>query len=212
MKIYAAADLHGQPDRVRLVCETVRDQRPEAVVLAGDVLHYRHARPCLQALGTLPGPIMVIRGNTDPGGFETAVRRFPHFKCIDSRVIEQGGVRFVGLGGTVPMPFNSRIGWREARRLRKITPLIDSQTVLVVHPPPRGIQDRVLGRFAAGSRGLRRLVGQCPPAVVICGHIHEDAGFRWLGRTLVVNCALGRNKRGALIQYDGYGYPAVQML
>jgi len=204
--------LHGREDRLRLVCEIARRLQPDAVVLAGDVLHYRHAPSYLRALGDLPSPVMVIHGNTDPGGFATALKRFPRFYCLNSRAIEYGALRFVGLGGTVPIPFRSRLGWREAHRLRTIRPLVDPQTVLVVHAPPRGIQDHVLGRFATGSAGLRQFVRQCPPAVVVCGHIHEDAGFSWLGRTLVVNCALGRKGRGALISYDGHGCPAVQML
>lgn len=78
--------------------------------------------------------------------------------------------------------------------------MITAETVLVVHPPPRGILDRAFGKVHVGSRRLRGFLLQTRPRLLICGHVHEDSGAASIGRTLVVNCALSRDCGGALIE------------
>ena len=50
------------------------------------------------------------------------------------------------------------------------------------------------------------------PQVLICGHIHEQAGWDHLGSTLVVNCAVNRKYKGALIFMEPGKPPEAQML
>ena len=59
---------------------------------------------------------------------------------------------------------------------------------------------------------MRRLVEQRSPALVICGHIHEQFGVENTGETVVVNCAVGRSCRGVLIRYDGQSAPVCRLL
>jgi Icc-related predicted phosphoesterase len=47
---------------------------------------------------------------------------------------------------------------------------------------------------------------------MICGHIHEAAGVAHLEDTLVVNCALGGRRRGALILLEEGQRPFAEML
>jgi hypothetical protein len=48
--------------------------------------------------------------------------------------------------------------------------------------------------------------------MVICGHIHEDAGTTTLGRTIIVNCAMNKNMSGALIDLDLENLPEIEMV
>jgi Icc-related predicted phosphoesterase len=48
--------------------------------------------------------------------------------------------------------------------------------------------------------------------MLICGHIHETPGKARLGKTLVVNCNMGRGRGGAMIDLTGDGNPEVVML
>jgi Icc-related predicted phosphoesterase len=48
--------------------------------------------------------------------------------------------------------------------------------------------------------------------MVLCGHIHGDAGFSFLGQTLVVNCAMNRETSGAIIDYDLNHPPRIEMV
>lgn len=188
--------------------------RPEvqAVVIAGDLVHYHRGSTILGKLAALPKPLYTVRGNTDPRRVERFMIASRRFHFLDFKRFLVHSVPIVGVSGALPIPFRSRIGWLEAQRLDRLATQIDAQTVLVAHPPPWGIRDRVAGRWHAGSKGLRRLVENKSPAVLVCGHIHEAAGVERLGHTTVVNCALGKQRQGAIICYDGHNAPQVEML
>jgi hypothetical protein len=128
------------------------------------------------------------------------------------RAVEVAGVRVVGVSGTIPVPFATRLGLGEAAVLRRLEPLVDRDTVLVAHPPPRGTLDEAFGRFHAGSAALRDLVLAREPAVLLCGHIHERRGIARLGRTLVVNCSVGRGGDGVLVTIDAGAPPQAELL
>ncbi len=210
--IYAAADLHGRPSCLDIVARQAARPEVQVVVLAGDLVNYRRGRACLERLATLSKPVLAVRGNTDPRWIEKAKLPGRRIDFLDLARRHIHGFSIVGIGGTLPIPFRSRIGWSEGRRLERLAALVDNRTIVVAHSPPWGVRDRVAGRWHAGSRGLRRLVDQAAPAVLICGHIHEAAGVERLGPTLVVNCALGKRGRGAIIRYDGGGVPSARML
>ena len=210
--LYAAADLHGRRAHFELVAR--QSERPEVqmVILAGDLVNYRWGHANVARLAALSKPVLAVRGNTDSRRIEASMSAARQFHLLDCQCHTFNGFRIVGVSGTLPVPFRSRIGWSERRRLERLASLIDAQTILVAHPPPWGIRDRVAGRWHAGSTGLRRLIQKTTPAVLICGHIHEAAGIEAIGPTLVVNCALGKRGRGAIIRYDGSGMPSARML
>ena len=132
--------------------------------------------------------------------------------CLHLETVSIKGVEFVGICGTVPLPFRSRLAFREKSLTASAAGLIRPETVLVAHPPPLGVRDRALNRFHVGSRRLRELVLKRRPRVLICGHVHEQAGMDILGETLVVNCSMGRGGGGALIHLEPDGPPRAEML
>ena len=89
---------------------------------------------------------------------------------------------------------------------------MDPDTVMVAHPPPKGCCDRVGGKFSAGSKNLAGFVRTAQPGLVLCGHIHEQPGQAVLGRTVVVNCSMGRSSLGAVIDLEKGGPPRVNLL
>ena len=212
MRLYAAADLHGKRQHFDTVKEGVRTSRADAVVLAGDVLHYGRGRPLLPMLENLPVPVFVVRGNSDPTRLDHWAAASRNVCALHLNAVPFNGVELVGISGTLPIPFHSRAGWREAQGLKQLTALMHPGSILVAHPPPHGCCDQVLGRFSAGSRGLARLVRATKPAVMLCGHIHEAAGMTHLGDTLVVNCALGDQRRGAVVVVEEGRRPSAEML
>ena len=199
MRIYAAADIHGRSEHLGTLKEGVDRCRADVLVLAGDLLQYGRGRELLPALEAFPVPVLIVRGNSDPRFVERWAAAAHNLRSLHLAAVSIDGFDFVGAGGTLPIPFYSLAGWREPHTLAHLAPLLHSRAILVAHPPPRGCCDRVLGRFHAGSRGLARLIDRTAPAVAICGHIHEAAGAGRLGATLVVNCALGPGRRGAVI-------------
>lgn len=209
--IYAVADLHGRRDAVRSVRENVARHRPDVIVVAGDITGLFRPSATVEALAGLDMPVLAVRGNSDLRRVDRLVDAMPGCRSLHGRAETVAGVRFVGIGGTIPVPFHSRIDWRERALLDRMRPLVDSRAVLVTHTPPRGVRDEVGGGIPAGSRALREFILDRQPRLNICGHIHERAGTAMLGKTLVVNCAVFREFRGALIRISEDAPPEVDI-
>ncbi len=212
MLIYAAADMHGLPRRIATVARHVRVHRPDMVILAGDTLGRRHPQAALETLDRLGPPVLMIGGNADHRRLPGLIGPYSRLRSLHLTSHRFDTVRIVGVGGTVCLPLHSRICLREKPIEQALSGLLQPACILVTHPPPYGVADRVLNRWHAGSRLVRRLVASHAPGLVICGHIHEGAGIAQLQSTLVVNCAVGRSGSGALIHYDGESAPVGRLL
>lgn len=215
MRVYAVADIHAKPGLIGRVRSVVADYTPDVVVVAGDINNYANPHAAFGPLDGLGVPVLAVRGNTDLSWHERCFSRYANITHLHLHRIRIRGVPFTGISGTLPVPFRSRIRFFEKALLRAAANNICEQTVLVVHPPPYGTLDRVLGRLSAGSRGVSALVSACSPKVLLCGHIHEDAGALRLGGTLVVNCSIGSAGSGVVLDFDGLneaGFPAVKMI
>jgi uncharacterized protein len=202
VRIYAAADLHAKPPRIDRVCNSVASHAPDVIVIAGDISNYLNPRAVLTRLSALGLPVLVVRGNSDLAWHEKCFQRYPRIDSLHMSKKNIRGVSFAGISGTIPVPFRSRIAFFEKPVLGKAASLISRETILVVHPPPFGTLDRVMGKSSAGSKAVSKLISLYKPRVVICGHIHEDTGTQTVGDTLVVNCSIAHGGNGAIIDLD----------
>jgi hypothetical protein len=199
MRIYAVADIHGKTEVIEKIKKTVQRESPDLVVLAGDMTQYFSPLNTLIQLEEFGIPVFAVRGNSDFKSVETLIKDRGKIHLLNQEETEYQGNSFLGLNGTLPLPFVSKACLFESRCFREIENRVTPETILVVHPPPRGICDRVGNRFSAGSFGLRRFIEKHPPCMVLCGHIHEQAGYQYLKNTLIVNCAVNKNNLGAII-------------
>ena len=211
MRILSVADLHGSLSRLDLIRDRLATHKPDVVVIAGDITKFGKPADYLNRLNDLALPVLAVRGNTDPPSLEGLLDRYPNLSSLHRKRIIVHGVVFLGLGGTLPLPFRCRIGLWEKDMLEEAGPMIDGLSVLVAHPPPYGILDEVLGRFHTGSKGLRDIVLGREPRLLLCGHIHERPGMARLGGTVVVNCNMASGG-GALVELKGESAPAVTLL
>jgi Icc-related predicted phosphoesterase len=202
MQIYAVADIHGKSDRIALIKEALCHCRPDALVVAGDVTNYSDSAAVIEQFNNMPVPVLAIRGNTDLPIVDRLLEHYPNTASLHLKKHEIAGVGFIGVSGTIPVPFSSRISIREKKIMGMLSAMINDNTVLVAHPPPWGVLDHVFGRFHAGCRRLHRLVVQYQPRLLLCGHIHGSSGAASIGKTRVVNCCVTRNSRGAKIEFD----------
>ena len=215
MKIYAVADIHARKQRLDCVAANVNRLSPDLVVVAGDLTSYRASPFVVRRLADLPVPVFAILGNTDRKMVGRQINRSSGISSFYLPADHNRPFCLLGLNGTVPIPFRSRIALRENRMLKRIAHQVNPQTILVVHTPPWGILDEVLGKFHAGSKNLLQFIRFKEPLMVLCGHIHERPGIKQLEKTCVVNCAMGHGSQGALIHFRGNGSaapPEVQML
>ena len=214
MKIYAVADIHARKRRLDCIDANVHRLLPDLVVVAGDLTSYRASPFVVRRLAELPVPVFAVLGNTDRKLVGRQINRSdiistPYLPATNDRPLN-----LVGLNGTVPIPFRSRIAFRENRLLKRIPHRVNPQSIMVVHTPPWGILDEVLGKFHAGSKNLLEFIRWKKPLMVLCGHIHERPGVKQLGKTSIVNCTMGHGSQGAFIRCQGSEpvLPEVQMI
>ena len=212
MRVYAVADIHGKNKRFERIRDNLSALKADILVLAGDISNFTKPEKILSRFNELPLPVLVIRGNSDLKRVDHLLTAFPNCTPIHAVCTKIQSISLVGIGGTLTIPFRSRICFKEKMLLQKIGSLVNTQTVLVTHTPPYGYQDLVMGRFHAGSRGLLKLIKTCQPQVVICGHIHEDGGVSAVGKTRVVNCALNRSGSGALLVFENGNLVTLEMI
>jgi len=202
MRIYAVADIHGKADIVERIKKVVNKESPDLMVIAGDMTQYLFPFKALGRLEEIGIPVFAVRGNSDLKGVEVLIKQHGKIILLNQNPMEYQGKRFLGLNGTLPLPFVSKVCLNEAKHFRNIGNLITPETILVAHPPPRGVRDKVGNRFSAGSFCLRRFIENHPPLMVVCGHIHEQAGYQYLKNTLIVNCAVNKSCIGAIIDCE----------
>lgn len=82
MLIYAAADIHGHPRRIRRLTSQVADHRPDILLLAGDISGRRQPEVTLDGLNRLGLPVLLIRGNSDRRHLERLLPSFPRLRSI----------------------------------------------------------------------------------------------------------------------------------
>ncbi len=201
MRIYAVSDIHGKESRIEIVEKTVRDVKPDLLVFPGDIVGFPERERALSRLGGLGVEAFAVKGNAELFMSEAAFFK-NGIQSLDFREIEKDGVKFVGASGAAPLPFHTRVRLRERGLGERLSKLVDTRTILVVHPPPYGSRDEVMGAVHAGSRLVRAVVDRRRPAAVLCGHIHEAAGATFCGETLVVNCSFYKKNSGALVEID----------
>jgi len=212
MNIYSVADIHGRQDRLDLIKNHVTLLKPDVLVIAGDITGHHELLSLIGQLNDLPIPVLAVRGNMDSQEVEKLLEQYPNISSLHKKKVTINGVSFVGLGGTIPVPFCSKICLREKRLIEETDYLIERDSVLVSHPPPYGTLDEGFGNLHAGSRGLRRLILEKQPRMLICGHIHEKPGVALLAETIVVNCSMGRSGAGAVISMNNGQAPTVSMI
>ena len=212
MRIFAVADIHGRLEYISRIMANLRQYQADLLVVAGDLTRYKGSRKIVSQLSEFSVPCLCVRGNTDWPDVERWISVSGDIHNLHLREQFIDGIHFAGAGGTVPLPFHSRIRLRENVLLKKLAPMVTEDTILIAHPPPYGTLDRVLGRFHAGSRNLRHFLTKIRPRLLICGHVHEDSGIGQVGNTTVVNCAMSKRCAGALIELDAKRIQSIEMM
>ena len=184
---------------------------PDVLVLAGDITGYLRGKRTVAALGGMASRVLAVRGNSDLARVENSFSE-NGIQSLHLTTVEIRGIGFAGISGAIPVPMWTKFRWSEGRIKKKMEDLVNKSTILVTHPPPRGLRDEVGGWMSAGSKLLRTIVEKCQPQMVICGHIHERSGTSLEGDTVIVNCSMGRKGAGAIIDLEKGGDAKVRML
>jgi Icc-related predicted phosphoesterase len=124
-------------------------------------------------------PVLFLMGNDDGilgDGLQWADER--KVICINQKRATCGGFDFVGyhytpmfVGGTFEKPESTQVD-----DLAQLQKLLDDQTILVTHGPPKGILDITYQGRHAGSKALAAMLARRPVWLHLFGHIHESFG------------------------------------
>lgn len=155
--------------------------------------------------------IFVLPGNYDMDLKQTALAG----RDLHKRVVEIAGIRIAGYGGAevrnLMAPEGLVVAFREVRRGGRLESeprdfLLQARPdIAVVHTPPFAYFDRLRNYGAMGSPGIREYLDTEAPAMLLCGHFHENWGVLVKGRTVLVNPSnLGRLPDVMGVRRGGY--------
>ena len=187
MKILAVADEeskylwdHFSPDKLRDV---------DLILSCGDV-----SPQYLSFLATFSrAPVLYVHGNHD-----TAYKKTPPESCIcvEDTIYEYGGVRVLGLGGSIrykqgPFQYTQQEMERRRKRLWLSLRRHGGFDILLTHAPALGLNDG-LGGAHEGFEAFTKLLDQYRPGYFVHGHVHLNYGAQvprtcTYGATQVVN-------------------------
>ncbi|PNX46539.1 MAG: hypothetical protein BV457_07515 [Thermoplasmata archaeon M9B1D] len=191
MKILAVADIHGSQYRLNLVLKNIERYSPDLLIVCGDITQFGPGELARNFLNQIPIDTIAVTGNIDTLEVGKAIDDSKATK-IELKKVVRKGVSFVGVSGINPDHF----------KILDDKKMINNQTVLVTHVPPFDTKDKVFIGMHGGNKELRALIDKYSPRLVISGHIHEDPGFIKIGKTIFVNCSMGKSGEGAFIKLD----------
>jgi len=189
MRIVAITDIHGNAKMSVKLAELLADEKPDVLLIAGDVTHFSGAETAgkvLQPLLETGAPVLAVHGNCDGRDVPELLDELGIW--VHDRRRELNGVGFVGVGGSNITPFNTiwELSEDEIREilLRNYRP----GDIILSHVPPKDTKaDRVRFGLHVGSSALREFIEENRPPLVVTGHIHEARSVDQVGETVIVN-------------------------
>ena len=119
-------------------------------------------------------PLLYVCGNHD-GGYE---QHPPEgCDCIEDRIVTVGGLRILGLGGSMrysdgPHQYTERQMRQRIRKLALRLWLSHGVDLIVTHAPPRGLGD-LDDPAHRGFESFVSLMARYHPRFLVHGHVHE---------------------------------------
>jgi len=202
MKILAFVDTHGSTKSLKIAQAKAKDA--DIVICAGDLTVFEESLDKhLSNLSKLDKPVLVIHGNHESEeSMKKSCSLFKNLVFLHKGVFEYENYLIFGYGGggfsetdknfeNVAKKFEKTIkdaGKKIEKENKKNKTSKKLKTILVLHAPPYGTKlDHVMGEHA-GSKSYRKFIDKVKPTIVICGHLHENAGKdEQVGKTIMIN-------------------------
>lgn len=199
MNIIAFADFHGSQDAYRRAKQLVAQERPDLVIVAGDIANYdlAGAKRVLSDLADAGSPVYFVPGNMDDPEL-ASWNGTENLRNLHGKSESWGDTVMIGLGGSPRGPFSTPFEMAETELAELLRSELSGHRsgvlILVSHTPPKNTKvDRLATGGHAGSSAVRRFVEELHPALVISGHIHEAQGKDAIGASVLVNVGPARS-------------------
>lgn len=175
MKFLAFVDLHEDKRFLKQLIERAAEKEVEFLVCAGDLTQFgRNLRYVLRHFNDLGKKLYLIPGNHESDKMlDDVLMDYPNCLNINHQAIEIDNYVFLGYGEG---GFST-----EDAEFRKVSrewygKYKEKKLVLVTHGPPFRTKADFLDNNHIGNKDYRAFMERIKPKLVICGHIHENAG------------------------------------
>lgn len=189
MKILAISDPHGDYSKIKNIIEKAGNF--DLVAIVGDITNFGPDEKVNELVEMFDKPVLAIPGNCDQ---RSILKALDDSKAINlhGKAEQIGNIRFIGLGGSNPTPFNTPFELSEEEIESALEGMVCSAEnseecgtiVLLTHAPPHGARDE-LPFGHVGSKAIQEFLDRVD--LIVCGHIHEAKGMEKVGKTVVVN-------------------------
>ena len=199
MNILAFTDFHGNQEAYRKAREVIALQKPDFVIVAGDIINYdsQRAKQLLSDLESSGRPIYYVPGNMDDAELRSWTGD-SNLRSLHGRCENLGKISLIGLGGSPQGPFRTVFEYSEEEAADLLEKAMNDyrggKLILVSHCPPKNTKvDCAFNGEHAGSMSVRKFVEKVQPLLVISGHIHEAQGVDKIGKSTIVNTGPAKN-------------------
>lgn len=195
MKFLVTSDLHGNFQRIEQLINQIQHQAFDIIVISGDITHYGSVSDIadiLNKLSTLSIPIFFVPGNLDPIDLRDQVQ-IQHTINLHSKSVDFNTYTFIGVGGSLYTPFNTRFELSENQIKKLLYGVynklpVKTKHILISHNPPYNTRlDVTSSGKHVGSKAVREFIIATHPILVMCGHIHEARSIDRLNNSLLIN-------------------------
>ena len=195
MRILAFSDIHGEEAALEGLRRIAKDY--DHVFICGDISHSNDfAEDVLKAFPKA----LIVPGNWDNERVNKLLSSKPQW-VHEKRVELEDGLNAVGFGYSPPTPFGTYGELSEQEIYSRMSKLqIDSNTLLVLHCPPKGHFDQVHLVRHIGSESILKIIEQKKPLAAFFGHAHELIGTELLGPTTLVKLPPANSMRAASLE------------
>lgn len=186
MKILAFVDVHGNHSAVKDIKK--KAEKADILVGAGDFsIFERGLANILCELNKLNKPVLIVPGNHETEtGLKKAGLLFKNIHYIHKKRFKFGGIIFLGYGGggfSLRDPDFERFAKKSGKGLKK-----KDNVVLITHAPPHGTKLDRINKEYHGNKSITNFIKKVDLNLVVCGHLHENAGKKdKIGKTVLIN-------------------------
>lgn len=191
MKILAFSDVHGDIKKIRELAEKAEKENVDLVIMCGDFTYFDELPPYLiKPFKDKGKKVLFVPGNHESKQTADFLANMYKIKNLDGDYTIYEDIAFFGFGGG-NMPPNIVSDEDLMYTLRKVNSRIKNvnKKVMVTHLHPSGSRmDKLVPN--SGSKGLKRIIDELQPDLLLCGHIHEASGTEdIIGKTRIINVA-----------------------
>ncbi|MDI9394356.1 MAG: metallophosphoesterase [Euryarchaeota archaeon] len=204
MKILAISDPHGDYSKIQKIIKKAGNF--DLVVVVGDITNFGPDEKVNELVEMFDKPVLAIPGNCDK---KSVLKALDNSKAVNmhGKYEQIGNIRFIGLGGSNPTPFNTPFELSEDEIENVLEEMVCSaensgecgRIVLLTHAPPYGARDE-LSFGHVGSKAIQKFLDRVD--LIICGHIHEAKGVEKVGKTVVLNPGEASKGSSALVSIE----------